>query len=137
VHLHRTFHFFAVAIFRRKEIGTHKEQNEMRTVQVRVNFTLNLGPWIDSSVMPLVDSSAALEHRKVRVEVDAQLLVTVGVRDEDSSPFRIHICRKRQLKVTPTGTPIYAACLQPQPERNGVKCPFLRSLGRSRHLGRV
>ena len=101
MHLHCTFHFFAVAILRGKKIGAHEEQNQLRLVQMGVYFTLELRSRINSSVMPIVYSFSALEHRKVLVEGDAQLLVAMRVRDKDSGAFSLHVRHKSQETVIP------------------------------------
>src|SRR5262245_23969328 len=76
-----TLHLDVVAIVRRDKVRTDKQQNDLRFLKIAIDFGTELLPCLDSTVMPGIDQSLALQGGKVRLQLEPQHLIFMGIRE--------------------------------------------------------
>lgn len=75
--LHCACHLDSVAIRRRKKIGTDKQKDNVRLLELIADHTLEPVTGLDPSVIPYVDPALVFKHREMLVEFTSERLVNV------------------------------------------------------------
>lgn len=77
--LHCPQHFAVVAIVGREEVGADEQQDNVRGVQVVIDFVAKILPRLDSAIVPGVDEPLPLEGRQMLFQPVTQRLISVRV----------------------------------------------------------
>ncbi|AVT75629.1 chaperone protein DnaK [Rhodopseudomonas palustris] len=79
----RAEHFLFIAIVGRKEISADEKEDDLVAFDVLINLSRELSSRTNTSIMPNVDDSLALEKRKLRLDLVAQCFVGVRIGKKD------------------------------------------------------
>ncbi len=78
------FHFDAIAVLRRHESGTNKQENNVRFCEILTNDIVPGGSRNDTSIVPDLNEVFTFQNRKMLNELITEASVVMGVCYEQS-----------------------------------------------------